>query len=101
MQIAKENNVNYLFEASVGGGILPIRPMMQCLAANRIEEICGILNGTTNYILTQMIRNGVSFSPCTEEAQRHGDAEKDPTADIEGDDACRKICDSGRPRLWG
>ena len=92
LQIAKENNVNYLFEASVGGGIPLIRPMMQCLAANRIEEICGILNGTTNYILTQMIRNGVSFSHALEEAQRHGYAEKDPTADIEGDDACRKIC---------
>lgn len=92
LAIAKAHNVNYLFEASVGGGIPLIRPMMQCLAANQLQEICGILNGTTNYILTQMIRNGVSFSHALEEAQRHGYAEKDPTADIEGYDACRKIC---------
>ncbi len=92
LAIAKEHNVNYLFEASVGGGIPLIRPMIQCLAANQLQEICGILNGTTNYILTQMIRNGVSFSDALAEAQRRGYAEKDPTADIEGYDACRKIC---------
>lgn len=92
LAIAKEHNVNYLFEASVGGGIPLIRPMIQCLAANQLQEICGILNGTTNYILTQMIRNGVSFSDALAEAQRRGYAEKDPTADIEGHDACRKIC---------
>ncbi len=92
LAIAKEHNVNYLFEASVGGGIPLIRPMIQCLAANQLQEICGILNGTTNYILTQMIRNGVSFSDALAQAQRRGYAEKDPTADIEGHDACRKIC---------
>lgn len=92
LAIAKAHNVNYLFEASVGGGIPLIRPMMQCLAANQLQEICGILNGTTNYILTQMIRNGVAFSDALAEAQCRGYAEKDPTADIEGHDACRKIC---------
>lgn len=92
LAIAKEHNVNYLFEASVGGGIPLIRPMMQCLAANQLQEICGILNGTTNYILTQMIRNGVSFTDALDKAQKHGYAEKDPTDDIEGHDACRKIC---------
>ena len=61
LRIAKEKNVNYLFEASVGGGIPIIRPMVQCLAANEFNQICGILNGTTNYILTQMIKNGVAF----------------------------------------
>lgn len=92
LAIAKEHNVNYLFEASVGGGIPLIRPMMQCLAANQIEEICGILNGTTNYILTQMIHHGVSFANALAEAQKLGYAENDPTADIEGYDAGRKIC---------
>lgn len=92
LAIAKEKNVNYLFEASVGGGIPIIRPMMQCLAANEIIEIRGILNGTTNYILTQMIRNGVSFEDALKQAQAMGYAEKDPTADIGGHDACRKIC---------
>lgn len=92
LALAKEHNVNYLFEASVGGGIPIIRPMMQCLAANQIEEICGILNGTTNYILSQMIHNGVAFADALREAQKMGYAENDPTADIEGHDACRKIC---------
>lgn len=92
LAIAKAHNVNYLFEASVGGGIPLIRPMIQCLAANQLQEICGILNGTTNYILTEMIRKGVSFADALAEAQRRGYAEKDPTADIEGQDACRKIC---------
>ncbi len=92
LQIAEEHGVNYMFEASVGGGIPIIRPMLQCLAANEFNEICGILNGTTNYILTQMIHNGVSFEDALKQAQLNGYAEKDPTADIEGHDACRKIC---------
>ena len=92
LKIAEEKGVNYMFEASVGGGIPIIRPMLQCLAANEIEEICGILNGTTNYILTQMIHNGVTFEDALRQAQLNGYAEKDPTADIEGHDACRKIC---------
>lgn len=92
LQIAAAHHVNYLFEASVGGGIPIIRPLVQCLAANEFNEICGILNGTTNYILTQMIHNGVTFSDALRQAQLNGYAEKDPTADIEGHDACRKIC---------
>ena len=92
LALAKAHNVNYLFEASVGGGIPGIRPMMQCLAANRIDEIGGILNGTTNYILSEMIHKGVSFEDALKQAQALGYAENDPTADIEGHDACRKIC---------
>lgn len=92
LRIAKEQGVNYLFEASVGGGIPIIRPMIQCLAANEFNQICGILNGTTNYILTQMIKNGVAFEDALRQAQVNGYAEADPTADIEGHDACRKIC---------
>lgn len=89
--LAKENRVNYLFEASVGGGIPIIRPLYQCLAANEINGITGILNGTTNYILTQMKRAGKDFAEALKEAQQNGYAEADPTADIEGHDACRKI----------
>lgn len=92
IQLAKKKGVNYLFEASVGGGIPIIRPLAQCLAANEILEICGILNGTTNYILTRMIRAGLSFEAALKEAQEQGYAERDPSADIEGHDACRKIC---------
>jgi len=92
LQIAKEKNVNYLFEASVGGGIPILRPITQCLAANKIEEVYGIVNGTTNYILTEMIKNGLSFDTALKQAQSFGYAELDPTADIEGHDACRKIC---------
>lgn len=92
LALAKEHNVNYLFEASVGGGIPLLRPMIQCLAANRIDEICGILNGTTNYILSEMIHNGAQFEDALRQAQKMGYAENDPTADIEGHDACRKIC---------
>ena len=92
LKLAAEKGVSYLFEASVGGGIPIIRPLNQCLAANEIEEICGILNGTTNYILTRMIRAGLSFDAALKEAQANGYAEADPTADIEGHDACRKIC---------
>ena len=90
--IAREKNVNYLFEASVGGGIPIIRPITQCLAANEITEIYGILNGTTNYILTRMIVSGASFADALREAQEMGYAERDPSADVLGFDACRKIC---------
>ena len=92
LEIAREQNVNYLFEASVGGGIPLLRPLFQCLAANEIEEIAGILNGTTNYILTRMVKGGVSFAEALKEAQAKGYAEADPTADVEGIDAGRKIC---------
>ncbi len=92
MKLAQEHNVSYLYEASVGGGIPIIRPLKQCLAANEITEICGILNGTTNYILTRMIRAGLSFDAALKEAQENGYAEADPTADVAGHDACRKIC---------
>ena len=92
LRIAKEKNVNYLFEASVGGGIPVLRPIAQCLAANEIDEIYGILNGTTNYILTRMIKAGLTFEKALSEAQEMGYAERDPSADIEGHDACRKIC---------
>ena len=92
LMLAKEYNVNYLFEASVGGGIPIIHPLSQCLAANNILEIYGILNGTTNYILTRMIRAGLSFDTALKEAQERGYAERDPSADTEGHDACRKIC---------
>ena len=92
IQLAAEKGVSYLFEASVGGGIPILRPLSQCLAANELTEICGILNGTTNYILTRMIRAGLSFEAALKEAQANGYAEADPTADIEGHDACRKIC---------
>ena len=91
MAIAKENNINYLFEASVGGGIPIIRPLSQCLLANESEEIYGILNGTTNYILTKMITDGADFESALAEAQRLGYAERNPEADVEGHDACRKI----------
>lgn len=92
LQLATENNVNFLFEASVGGGIPIIRPIAQCLAANEIDEIAGILNGTTNFILTMMIEENMSFEDALKLAQDNGYAEKDPTADVEGHDACRKIC---------
>ena len=92
LNIAREKNVNYLFEASVGGGIPVLRPLFQCLAGNRIEEVVGILNGTTNYILTRMVRGGVSFEDALKEAQAKGYAEQNPAADVEGLDAGRKIC---------
>lgn len=91
LEIAKENGVHYMFEASVGGGIPIIRPMHQCLAANEISEIIGILNGTTNYILTEMIQKGKSFETALKDAQAKGYAEANPAADVEGKDACRKI----------
>ena len=89
-EIARTKGVNYLFEGSVGGGIPLLRPLTQCLAANRIEEIFGILNGTTNYILTAMDERGQSFEEALKKAQELGYAEADPTADVEGIDACRK-----------
>ena len=92
LQLAKEHGVSYLFEASVGGGIPILRPLTSCLAANQLNEVTGILNGTTNYILTRMIRAGLTFEQALKEAQDNGYAEKDPTADVEGHDACRKIC---------
>lgn len=92
LQIAKEENVNFLFEASVGGGIPIIRPMNQCLVANIVDEVAGILNGTTNFILTKMIEDGMQFEDALKLAQDLGFAERNPAADIEGHDACRKIC---------
>ena len=92
LQLAKEKGVSYLFEASVGGGIPVLRPLTNCLAGNELTEVRGILNGTTNYILTRMIRAGLSFEQALKEAQDNGYAERDPSADIEGHDACRKIC---------
>lgn len=92
LSIAAQKRVRLLFEASVGGGIPIIRPLSQCLAANRVEEIYGILNGTTNYILTQMFQCEQSFDTALREAQRLGYAESDPSADVEGLDAGRKIC---------
>ena len=92
LKLAREKGVNYLFEASVGGGIPVIRPLAQCMAANIVTEIYGILNGTTNYILSEMARHGAGFSDALLDAQQKGYAESDPTADIEGHDACRKIC---------
>ena len=92
LQLAKKHGVSYLFEASVGGGIPILRPLTSCLAANQLNEVTGILNGTTNYILTRMIRAGLTFEQALKEAQDNGYAEQDPTADVEGHDACRKIC---------
>ena len=92
LEISKETNTNFLFEASVGGGIPIIRPMSQCLVANNVDEIAGILNGTTNFILTKMIEDGMQFDDALKLAQELGFAERNPAADIEGHDACRKIC---------
>lgn len=91
LQIARENSVNFLFEASVGGGIPIIRPLNQSLTADEIYEITGILNGTTNFILTKMEEEGRSFEDVLKEAQDLGYAERNPEADVEGHDACRKI----------
>ncbi len=92
LEMARKKNVNYLFEASVGGGIPVLHPLTECLCANRVDEIYGILNGTTNYILTRMVRTGAFFSDALREAQAKGYAEADPTADVQGVDAGRKIC---------
>ena len=91
LAIAREKHVNFFFEASVGGGIPIIRPLYRCLEGEKIEEITGILNGTTNFILTKMDREGSSFESVLKEAQNLGYAERNPEADVEGHDACRKI----------
>ncbi|MCD8330242.1 MAG: homoserine dehydrogenase, partial [Lachnospiraceae bacterium] len=91
MALAKSKQVNFLFEASVGGGIPIIRPLQTCLTGDDIEEVTGIFNGTTNYILTRMNRDGSSFEAALKEAQDNGFAEKKPDADVEGWDACRKV----------
>ena len=91
LSIAAEHDINFLFEASVGGGIPIIRPLNSSLTADEIEEITGILNGTTNYMLYKMSTEGCEFDTVLKEAQQKGYAEADPTADVEGYDACRKI----------
>lgn len=91
IRIAHENKCNYLFEASVGGGIPIIRPLNYSLTAEKIDAITGILNGTTNYILTKMEKEGADFDDVLKEAQEKGYAERNPEADVEGYDACRKI----------
>lgn len=91
IRIAAEKNISFLFEASVGGGIPIIRPLNSCLTADEIEEITGIVNGTTNYMMTEMTEKGADFNEVLKDAQAKGYAEKDPTADVEGYDACRKI----------
>ena len=91
LDIASHNGCDLLFEASVAGGIPIIRPLNKCLTADEIEEITGILNGTTNYMLTKMAEEGADFDEVLKDAQEKGYAEKDPTADIEGHDPCRKI----------
>lgn len=92
LEVARAHNLNFLFEASVGGGIPILRPIDQCLAANEVYEIAGILNGTTNFMLTRMIEDGMSFDDALALAQQLGYAERNPAADVEGPDACRKIC---------
>lgn len=92
LHIAREKNVNFFFEASVGGGIPIIRPLHHCLSANEIDEIAGILNGTTNFILTKMINEGMAFEEALALAQKLGYAERNPSADVDGHDTCRKIC---------
>ena len=91
LELAKKNNINFLFEASVGGGIPIIRPLNQSVTSDEIYEITGILNGTTNYMLTKMEQQGMSFDAVLKEAQEKGYAERHPEADVEGYDACRKI----------
>ena len=91
IEIARNHKVNFLFEASVGGGIPIIRPLTSCLTGDVIEEITGIVNGTTNYMMSKMTKEGLEFDDVLKDAQAKGYAEKDPTADIEGHDACRKI----------
>ena len=90
-KVAKENGVSYRFEAAVGGGIPVINPLLGCIRQNKVKEIRGILNGTTNYILTQMFTYGDSFENALADAQKKGYAEANPDADILGTDACRKI----------
>ena len=91
LAIAKEKNINFLFEASVGGGIPIIRPLNSSLTADEVEEITGILNGTTNYMLSKMTFEGLEYDDVLKEAQARGYAEANPAADVEGQDPCRKI----------
>lgn len=92
LQIAKEKNVNFFFEASVGGGIPVLRPLSFDLVGNEVTEVAGIMNGTTNYILTKMLGEGAAFADVLKDAQAKGYAEANPAADVEGLDACRKTC---------
>ena len=91
LSIARDRDINFLFEASVGGGIPIIRALNSCITADEIEEITGILNGTTNYMLTKMFYEGADYDEVLKEAQDNGYAERNPEADVEGYDACRKI----------
>jgi homoserine dehydrogenase len=91
MELARQRSISYMFEASVGGGIPIVRPLHKCLSANVITTVAGILNGTTNYILTRMDQSGIRFEQALTEAQEHGYAEQNPTADLDGLDACRKL----------
>lgn len=91
LSIARDQNINFLFEASVGGGIPIIRPLNSSMTADEIEEITGILNGTTNYMMTKMFYEGADYDEVLKEAQDNGYAERNPEADVEGYDACRKI----------
>ncbi|MBQ9604542.1 MAG: homoserine dehydrogenase [Firmicutes bacterium] len=91
LRIAEENSVNFLFEASVGGGIPILRPLNNCITCEVIEEITGILNGTTNYMLTKMTAEGLEYADVLKDAQDKGYAERNPAADVEGHDTCRKI----------
>ena len=92
LALAAEHQAVYLFEASVGGGIPILRPLSECMAANDILEICGILNGTANYIFTRMVQDGIPFDQALKGAQANGYAEQNPAADVEGHDTCRKLC---------
>ena len=92
LELARAHNVNFFFEASVGGGIPLLRPLACDLAGNQITEVTGILNGTTNYILSEMLDKGAAFDTALQEAQAMGYAERNPAADVEGLDACRKVC---------
>ena len=92
LELAAEHQAVYLFEASVGGGIPILRPLSECMAANDILEICGILNGTANYIFTRMVQDGIPFAQALKGAQANGYAEQNPAADVEGQDTCRKLC---------
>lgn len=91
LEVARKQNVNYMFEASVGGGIPIIRPLNHSLTPEKIEAITGIMNGTTNYMLTKMAKEGCSYEEVLKEAQEKGYAERNPEADVEGYDTCRKI----------
>ena len=92
LALAAEHQVVYLFEASLGGGSPILRPLSECMAANDILEICGILNGTANYIFTRMVQDGIPFDQALKGAQANGYAEQNPAADVEGHDTCRKLC---------